>query len=965
MATALKGKIQLAFNTLETAVDLQFFPDQEDGDYIAPKDIENLLVNQKITPPSIIDIELMISKLARAKEETKIEICHGIDPISPVAESITWNDISIPKDVKPFVDSVVASSSSPQIVQKKVEKIKSEPIEKEKGFFKKKETQPTFTYKETIIPVQIEENVLKLGFSEKGEVVGTFVPPKQGKTGKNVFGKNVQPEILKDPLFHLGKGLEKQQNEVIATESGIIRIGKNWADLLVLKTPFWKIDFDETINSITLTYRRGDVRFKEPNPRDIYDKTLEFSSNGIEIITLEELTKAIATFNEKPDTEEEMPLSKNNDGVIKIEVNRDATEATLTINKGVGFGKKITIQEVFVAIRNKRFVNVDTEKIKKEINDFFNSKDVLLSNYVIAKGSPSERGLDKKIEVLVNFFNEKETREIKEKLLGEILEIPDIKIGDITNFAFVKRGDQIAKISPTSIGKNGLDVYGNIIQGLPGNDPVLKYGTSVKVETSGIFAAIDGLLAYKSSENELFCQVLAYRDGIVQLLVSTDGLNAKALVVRALGAGKKLTEETVYSTLKTRGIKFGEDKEAIKNAVDSANRTGIPVTFTIAKGRLPVAPDSLVIHWDIDINDKKALTSIQKGILLATVTKQNPNSSLSGYDVYGKQISQQRETNIKTVEHDESIIEEYKEDKSGYLLRANKSGELFNKNGKYFISNERIITGDIDSSSGNIRFTGNLKVDGGIKAGMVVIASGDIIVKDATEDCLISSDGSIVLGNGIRGSGKGIIRARKIIKTSFAENSRLLAGSEIQIKKRCLNCIVKTNSLMYLDLKEGCLVGGMIRATKGLRTFDLGNERGKKTEVSFGQDYLVADQIEVTEKEISKLQFQLVKLNDKLKTMTGKEGKEEELTHFRKLKVVAMKAIEQKSRNLFSLHEKYEQHIESSVIVINNVYPGVILESHGRYYEVKQQRKGVVFTFDTNTGSIVCKPLPKQMNIKK
>ena len=65
------------------------------------------------------------------------------------------------------------------------------------------------------------------------------------------------------------------------------------------------------------------------------------------------------------------------------------------------------------------------------------------------------------------------------------------------------------------------------------------------------------------------------------------------------------------------------------------------------------------------------------------------------------------------------------------------------------------------------------------------------------------------------------------------------------------------------------------------------------------------------------------------------------------------------------LHEKYEQHIESSVIVINNVYPGVILESHGRYYEVKQQRKGVVFTFDTNTGSIVCKPLPKQMNIKK
>jgi hypothetical protein len=39
------------------------------------------------------------------------------------------------------------------------------------------------------------------------------------------------------------------------------------------------------------------------------------------------------------------------------------------------------------------------------------------------------------------------------------------------------------------------------------------------------------------------------------------------------------------------------------------------------------------------------------------------------------------------------------------------------------------------------------------------------------------------------------------------------------------------------------------------------------------------------------------------------------------------------------------------------VYPGVVLESHNRYFEVNRRRSGVVFYFDRETGQIREKPL--------
>jgi hypothetical protein len=60
---------------------------------------------------------------------------------------------------------------------------------------------------------------------------------------------------------------------------------------------------------------------------------------------------------------------------------------------------------------------------------------------------------------------------------------------------------------------------------------------------------------------------------------------------------------------------------------------------------------------------------------------------------------------------------------------------------------------------------------------------------------------------------------------------------------------------------------------------------------------------------------------------------------------------------LFSLRESFERHFESEIVVRGTVYPGVVLESHGRTLEVAAEKQHVRFRFDMDQGRIVQEPL--------
>jgi uncharacterized protein (DUF342 family) len=244
-----------------------------------------------------------------------------------------------------------------------------------------------------------------------------------------------------------------------------------------------------------------------------------------------------------------------------------------------------------------------------------------------------------------------------------------------------------------------------------------------------------------------------------------------------------------------------------------------------------------------------------------------------------------------------------------------------------------------------------VEVKGTVESGFQIFAGEDIHIGESVEGALLSANNDITIDRGIIGKNKGVVRAKGCIQAAFVENARLLAVQDITIKGYCLRSHLKCNGRVYLEGDKGFFMGGSVKSRGGMEVTDLGSEQELKTLVSFGQDYLVEDQIELEEREIQAIKHKLMKFDSIMNTLE-KQGNRPDLEKVRKEKLKFLKIVEKRSLRLFNLREKFEEHIPSEITVRDSVYPGVIIESHGRTHEIMKKRSGVVFYFDKESGHI-------------
>jgi uncharacterized protein (DUF342 family) len=245
-------------------------------------------------------------------------------------------------------------------------------------------------------------------------------------------------------------------------------------------------------------------------------------------------------------------------------------------------------------------------------------------------------------------------------------------------------------------------------------------------------------------------------------------------------------------------------------------------------------------------------------------------------------------------------------------------------------------------------------VGGSVLSGFSLVAGGDVAISGAVEASLVSSEGAVRIVEGMKGARKGTIRARLGIEAAFAEQALLLAVGDVRLKSGCVLCNVKTNGRLVVTAEKGSLIGGLCRARKGVDVAVLGSENYAKTEISFGQDYLVGDQIDAEEREIEKLKALILQSD---RTMAELESAGAGLDRIRQDKVKLLKLLEKRTHRIFDLREKFEAHVDSEVRVRGSVFPGVILESHNRFFEVRTRKSKVAFSFDQQLGRIIERPL--------
>jgi uncharacterized protein (DUF342 family) len=635
-------------------------------------------------------------------------------------------------------------------------------------------------------------------------------------------------------------------------------------------------------------------------------------------------------------------------------------------------------------------------------------KETELLNYPLAQGKASTRGKDRELEIAVTFLEEAEAAPILERLgkagtagaaAGtEVLE--EFSLEGVTGLAPVEKDARIARMGPASAGEPGKDVFGTVLPGLPGNDPELKLFQGLVQHGADITASQGGLLLVRAAERSFQAAVIEYRDGRAVVTVSEDAMTARGDLFAAAGAGNALTAETVMQALAAAGVVKGIDKGAVERAVRTAHEKGRCAGTILARGEPPLAKNIPRVRWLVPIEsglrpaapapaepaggkaagktpppgagEKPAAApasveaavaavaakakiaeppvriqtmQVNAGTPIAEISPGDPEGR-AGWDLRGAALGPERGIAVP-VSHDDSVTETPAGD--GVRLSAARSGTLHYDGKDVKISSLKGIKGDVGKATGNISFPGELRIQGNVASGFSVMAGLNVLVGGGVESSLVSAGGKAVIAGGIRGAGKGVVRARSTIETAFVEEATLLAVDDIRVVKGCVRCNIKTNGRLLITGETGRLAGGVCRARRGVEVQELGGGKGSRTEISFGQDYLVKDQIEMLEGELEKVNAILKRIEGRIAAAAAPAV----LDAARAEKVRGLKMREQLNMKLFTLREKFEVHHESELRVRGPVHPGVVMESHGRYYEVNQRRTGVVFYFDRATGRIM------------
>jgi len=242
-----------------------------------------------------------------------------------------------------------------------------------------------------------------------------------------------------------------------------------------------------------------------------------------------------------------------------------------------------------------------------------------------------------------------------------------------------------------------------------------------------------------------------------------------------------------------------------------------------------------------------------------------------------------------------------------------------------------------------------------VETGAYVMA-GNIKVRGRVGGALLSSDNNIQVADGIHGEGKAVLRAKKHISVGFVERALVMAVGDVHIGKAALGCTFRVNGKVIQKTAGGGVQGGQAKVRLGLDVMNLGSPSGLVTTVSFGQDYLIEDQILAEVKETDKLRDAIVKLDLLMRKLTSPADREK-LNGARQKKVVLMKLLDKRNLKLINLRDKFELHVPSQIIIRETLFPGVSIESHGRLYEPKSRRSAVRLVFNEQTGHIEEHPL--------
>jgi uncharacterized protein (DUF342 family) len=447
-------------------------------------------------------------------------------------------------------------------------------------------------------------------------------------------------------------------------------------------------------------------------------------------------------------------------------------------------------------------------------------------------------------------------------------------------------------------------------------------------------------------------------DGYAELTVSDDEMRVAA-DFHPPGAGKKSIElDYVAQLLKSKGITYGVDWNAIKEAVLKCNTEKVEISEAIiARGKKPIngVPERWVIeesyidkesslsseHLRVDFRKVSPFVLVKEGEVLARLSPRKPGTE--GSTVLGKYIPYGIAKIIK-IEPGRNTRRE------GNRIVAGCAGRFEHDEKSFWINRILEIENDIDYSTGHIDFPGDVVIKGQIKDGFKVNSGGSVFCNNTMDASEVHTDKDLVVRLGLIGRKRGAVKVGGKLRAKFIENCYVEAGDSIYVEVGILNSSVHTSNRIELG-EKGMIVGGEVHAQNGINAAQIGTQMGPRTEIYCGTDYSVEQKLEWIRDKNVELALKLKQVRLKLKTPSP--VRKRLLGVHEKIK----NAIHRLNEAAASLVSRLDRNEEAEIKVSGFVFPGVYIEICHTSYIVKRTMRNLCFKLDKQKGTIATEPL--------
>lgn len=420
----------------------------------------------------------------------------------------------------------------------------------------------------------------------------------------------------------------------------------------------------------------------------------------------------------------------------------------------------------------------------------------------------------------------------------------------------------------------------------------------------------------------------------ISVRYSSDGMRAFALVPFK---SSDASVAAVIADLNSYGIVHGINSTAI-DKIFSEKRFDTYVEVARGTPVKPGVPGKIKLLVDISRVgrpeeqengkvDHKALgyiINVREGQPLAK--RIPPQFGIDGQTVFGRAVKALPVENVELKVGEGTRLSA--EDVN--VLVAKYDGAIaFHKDGLIEVRQKKEIPGDIDYSTGNISFTGDLTIGGNIKAGFKVEVTGSLKVLGCVEDVFIKTGGDLTIRSGAVGAGKGLIECGGNMQVRHLENIRVVTRGDLVVSEDIIHASINCKG----TLKAGSVVGGTVCSFSEIDIQRAGSNGEVRTVLDVGARYTwlrqkasLTAELEEEKEVLKERKFELFCFVRDQMDENGVVGREKQ----NDLEQVLKKAVESygKCRAIEDKLDEIETALKESsdpVIRARMIYPNVLV----------------------------------------